>query len=89
MKPLIETFGKNIRKQRTKQGISQEELSFKAGLSRAYIGRLERGEKNITLKNRELFNSEFEGDYFCDDRYYWKGPNECDYDYYYYIERFN
>ena len=44
-------FGKRIREERNKLGISQEELAERAGVHRTYIGMLERGEKNITLKN--------------------------------------
>jgi transcriptional regulator with XRE-family HTH domain len=51
-KILIE-FGDKVRIIRKKQDLSQEELSFKADLHRTYIGMIERGEKNITLKNIE------------------------------------
>lgn len=44
-------FGRKIREERNKLGISQEELAERAGVHRTYIGMLERGEKNITLKN--------------------------------------
>jgi len=47
---LIE-FGKKIKNERQKLGISQEELAERAGLHRTYIGMIERAEKNITLKN--------------------------------------
>ncbi|MDX1917176.1 MAG: helix-turn-helix transcriptional regulator [Rickettsiaceae bacterium] len=46
-------FGKAIRKKRLFMGISQEELAHKSGLHRTYIGAIERGEKNISLKNME------------------------------------
>lgn len=44
-------FGERIRSIRKEQGLSQEELAFKAGLHRTYIGMIERGEKNVTLEN--------------------------------------
>lgn len=46
-------FGKRIADLRIKQGISQEELAFRCGLHRAYIGFLERGLKSPTLKTIE------------------------------------
>jgi len=45
--------GINIRKYRDKKGWSQEQLAFEADLHRAYIGQIERGEKNIGLINLE------------------------------------
>ena len=48
---LLIEFGQRIRVLRLAAGISQEELAEKAGLHRTYIGMIERGEKNITLKN--------------------------------------
>ncbi|MDD3925819.1 MAG: helix-turn-helix transcriptional regulator [bacterium] len=50
---IIIKFGKRIREERLKLGISQEELAERAGLHRTYIGMIERGEKNITLRNIE------------------------------------
>ncbi len=49
----INSFAKRIRKLRAEQKISQEELAYRAGLHRTYIGMIERGEKNITLRNIE------------------------------------
>jgi transcriptional regulator with XRE-family HTH domain len=43
--------GNNIGKFRLKSGMSQEELAWKAGLHRTYIGGIERGERNITLNS--------------------------------------
>ncbi len=45
--------GLNIRKYRGKKGWSQEQLAFEADLHRAYIGQIERGEKNVGLINLE------------------------------------
>lgn len=44
-------FGKKVRKLRKQKGYSQEEFAFKCGLHRTYMGCVERGEKNITIKN--------------------------------------
>ncbi len=43
-------FGKRIREVRKAKGISQERLAEIAGIDRSYMGNIERGEKNITLK---------------------------------------
>lgn len=52
-KTTLEKFGEKVRKERLKQGLSQEELAAKAGVHRTYIGMIERAEKNITLENIE------------------------------------
>ncbi len=38
---------------RTQKGISQEQLSYAAKLSRSHVGMIERAEKNITLSTIE------------------------------------
>jgi transcriptional regulator with XRE-family HTH domain len=43
-------IGKAIRKAREEKGITQEKLALEAGLNRAYIGYIERGERNATTK---------------------------------------
>lgn len=43
-------FGKRVREVRIKKGISQEKLAEMAGIDRSYMGNIERGEKNVTLK---------------------------------------
>lgn len=43
-------FGKRVREMRKSKGISQESLAEMAGIDRSYMGNIERGEKNITLK---------------------------------------
>lgn len=40
-----------VRTQREELGISQEELALRAGLHRTYISDIERGSRNIALKN--------------------------------------
>lgn len=42
-------FGNVLRKMRESRGMTQEEFSGICGISRAYYGRLERGEHSITL----------------------------------------
>ena len=44
-------IGMAIRMKRQAKDWSQEQLSFECGLHRTYIGAVERGEKNLTLKN--------------------------------------
>lgn len=45
------TFGRNVQLVRQAIGISQEELAFRAGLHRTYIGMVERAERSISLQN--------------------------------------
>jgi transcriptional regulator with XRE-family HTH domain len=42
-------LGENLRKAREKCGLSQEELAYKAGVHRTYVGGVERGEYNVTV----------------------------------------
>jgi len=44
-------IGLALRAKRESLGWSQETLAFESGLHRTYIGAVERGEKNITLRN--------------------------------------
>ena len=45
------SFGKRLRQIRKQKGLYQEALSNKAELDRSYIGGVERGEYNISLRN--------------------------------------
>ena len=47
--PVIR-FGKRVRELRDSQAITQDELAHIAGMDRSYVGQIERGEKNITIK---------------------------------------
>jgi len=44
-------FGARVRALRLEQGLSQEALAHKCSLDRTYISGVERGERNISLRN--------------------------------------
>ena len=48
---LAVNFGNKIRETRKKQGISQEGLADLADLDRTYVGGIERGIRNPSLRN--------------------------------------
>lgn len=50
-KQILVDFGRKVQNRRKELGISQEELAFRAGFHRTYIGMIERAERNITLGN--------------------------------------
>lgn len=52
--PLRLIFARNIRLVRVNAGISQESMAAEAGLDRAFVGTLERGQRNISIDNIEL-----------------------------------
>ncbi|MEY4903958.1 MAG: hypothetical protein RLZZ292_1773 [Bacteroidota bacterium] len=60
MENLIKTIGKNVRILREARGISQEELAFRADVHRAYIGQVERSERNLTINSLEKIASGLE-----------------------------
>lgn len=49
----MKQFGERVRDLRKTQGLSQEELAEKAELHYTYIGGVERGERNLSLKSIE------------------------------------
>lgn len=51
MSELQQYLGQRIRKLRTAQGWSQEEFADRCGLHRTYMGSVERGERNLTLRS--------------------------------------
>ncbi|MFC1989451.1 helix-turn-helix domain-containing protein [Chloroflexota bacterium] len=51
MKAIEQQFGERVRELRTTKGLSQEELAFKTRVHRTYLGGIERGERNPSLKN--------------------------------------
>ncbi len=44
-------FGQRVKELRLMKGLSQEELSERCSLDRTYISSLERGHRNVGLKN--------------------------------------
>lgn len=45
------SLGRIIQARRTRLGFSQESFADAVGVHRTYIGSVERGERNVTLKN--------------------------------------
>ena len=56
---LTEKLGQKIRIERMKRKMSQEKLAELAELNRNFIGMVERGESNITVKNLENISKAF------------------------------
>jgi transcriptional regulator with XRE-family HTH domain len=52
-KDLPHRFGERVRQLRKRKGLSQERLALEAGLDRSYMGGIERGEYNVSLRNIE------------------------------------
>jgi len=50
---LQATVGRSLRSYRLEQGLSQESFAHSLGVHRTYLGSLERGELNLTLKSIE------------------------------------
>ena len=57
MADILKQFGKKVRDSRKAQGLSQEELAEKADLHYTYVGGVERGERNLSLKSIERIAS--------------------------------
>ncbi|HQX53181.1 MAG TPA: helix-turn-helix transcriptional regulator [Planctomycetaceae bacterium] len=51
---ILERFGLRVRELRKQQGYSQESFAAACELDRTYIGGIERGERNVALRNVDL-----------------------------------
>ena len=60
----LRRIGEMIREVRKKKGFSQEELAEAVGTKHTEIGRLERGERNITVRNLEKIAHALGMDFF-------------------------
>lgn len=49
MDPYLDILGQRIRATRRELRMSQERLAHESGLDRSYVGRVERGEHNLTF----------------------------------------
>ena len=52
-KDILQRFGDRVRTLRKESGWSQEEFADECGLDRTYVGGIERGERNLALRNIE------------------------------------
>ena len=50
MSELSVAIGQLIRNRRTQQKLTQESLALQCGIDRSYMGRIERGEVNLTVE---------------------------------------
>ena len=50
---ILVRFGRRVRELRKEQGYSQEGFAHACELDRTYIGGIERGERNVALRNIE------------------------------------
>ena len=59
---LQRTIGRNLRARRETLGLSQEAFAEVLGVHRTYMGGLERGERNLTLKSLERIAERIDAD---------------------------
>lgn len=52
-KDILKRFGERVRELRKEQGYSQENFAYACELDRTYLGGIERGERNVALRNIE------------------------------------
>lgn len=59
---LQRTLGRNLRRHREGRGLSQEDFAQVLGVHRTYMGGVERGERNLTLRSVERIAATLEID---------------------------
>lgn len=50
---ILTQLGQAIRARRQQMGMSQEMLAHRSGVDRSHMGKIERGERNVTILNIE------------------------------------
>ena len=53
MNTLLESIGKQVKIERQKLNLSQEEFAHRVGLHRTFIGDIENGKRNISISTLE------------------------------------
>ncbi len=59
---LQRNIGRNLRAYRQTRGLSQEAFAEVLGVHRTYMGAVERGERNLTLRSVERIAARIEAD---------------------------
>lgn len=59
---LQRTFGQNLRAYRKARGLTQEKLADELGHDPTYIGGIERGERNLSLRVLERLAAQIDAD---------------------------
>lgn len=57
---LQRAVGQNLRAYRRSRGINQEDFAHMLGLHRTYMGSIERGERNLSLRRVEQLATQLE-----------------------------
>lgn len=60
MSDICKKFGSRVKALRKENNLTQQEFANLSGLHKNYIGMIERGERNPTLKNIEIIGNAFE-----------------------------
>lgn len=69
---ILQDFGLRLKELRLRLSMSQDTLASLSGLDRTYIGGVERGERNVSLKNIEILCNTLDVDisyFFADERF--------------------
>lgn len=59
---LQKTLGRNVRRHRESKGMSQEDFAHGLGFHRTYLGAVERGERNLSLRSVERLANQLQVD---------------------------
>lgn len=51
---ILSRFGRRVRELRQARGLSQETFAVSCGLDRTYVSGIERGKRNVSLRNLQL-----------------------------------